>query len=125
MERKTFEFLSFSIAVEIWDKPWDEDSENIFGCCCFDLRGDGYFTVRFLMIDSPLKLEALVHETWHLFMSIMKMADTHYHSFEELNQEIYAYNFQVLHSKILDIVLKSKSYKKLSEKIKEEKNGVI
>ena len=112
VERKKLEFLSFRIILEIRDKAPDEWDENACGGCYDAPDDDICFKLWFALETSIPTFRTISHEVWHLFMTIMNYADKHEHTFEELNNEIYAYSFHTLFGMVMDSLLESKAYQK-------------
>ena len=119
-ERKSFSFLTFKIVVEIREDVPDGYDKNSAAGCQDDPGDDEVFRIWFSMKEELPSLTSVVHECWHLFMAVMNYVDKHEHTFEEMNNEIYAYNFHLLFSKVLDSILESKMYQRYSKKELEE-----
>lgn len=121
-ERKTFEFMGLvDVEVQLRDDAPEGFREEALGGvynepCGEDLK----YTVWFKGLPYGY---ALVHESWHLFCTIMAHIDNCEHSWLDLNSEIYAYNFHVLNNKILEIVTGMKWYKKLYDEREKEDGG--
>ena len=115
IERKKVKFLSFKIIVEIRDDTPEGFGEEAAGGCYDQPNENNEFKIWFTVERGAVGLKAITHECWHLFMSIMKMIDTHEHTFEELNNEIYAYSFHNLFGDVLGAVINSKLYQKAIE----------
>lgn len=120
IERKYFSFLTFKVVVELReDVP--EGFNEVAAAGCHDEPDDkGRFRLWFSFKEDIPSFGTIAHESWHLFMTIMYYIDKFDHSFEELNSEMYAYNFHILFSTILDIVLGSDTAKKRLETLEEE-----
>jgi len=118
-ERISFSFLTFKVTIELRDTAPSEWAETAVGGCYDEPDKDRTFRMWFLMKNeddySLPSLKIIAHECWHLFMTIMNHVDKWEHTFEELNNEIYAYNFHMLFSMVLDSILDSKSYRKMAE----------
>ena len=130
-EKKTFDFMGiFKINLELWDGTPDGFTPNaiagVYDEPSEDKEGNPVYTLWF---DGLVDGYVIMHESWHLFCTMMTHIDSHEHSWKDLNSEIYAYNFHVLSSEILETLTGMKHYKKLyDEKMKinkeEEKKDV-
>ena len=115
VEKKRFEFLSYKVIVEIRDTPpteWDK------GACggCYDKPDENFnFKVWFSLDKCIPNIRSISHECWHLFMTILNYVDNCNHTFEELNNEIYAYNFHILFGRVFDCIVNSKAGSKAIE----------
>lgn len=118
-ERKSFRFLGFTVLVELRDNPPEGFLEKTAGGCFDDPDDKGRFRVWFLGDLPPLKV--ISHECWHLYMTILGYMDTHEHTFEELNNEIYAYNFNILFENVLTLLFSMKRYQKAAMEDEEKR----
>ena len=119
-EKKRFDFMVFRIEVQMRDEPpYGFSSEALAGV--YDEPNDD--NIYMLWFNKLPSKEVITHECWHLFMTLMAQIDTHEHGFLELNGEIYAYNFHILYSKILDALCGMKYYKELYKEWEKEKKN--
>ena len=107
-EAVSFDFLTFTVFVEMRDDVPDGFLDIAAGGC-YDDPDTCKFGIWFK--DPSPSCNMIVHECWHLYMSLMSYIDHAPHTFEELNSEIYAYSFQLLYGQVLDIIYNSKHYK--------------
>ena len=111
-EHKHIKLFTFNITVEMFDDIPEDMPEYADGGV-YDEPDDNFnFKVWFSFVRGIPKLQYIAHECWHLYMTVLKHIDSNEHAFEELNNEIYAYNFQDLFQNVLDALLSSKIYKK-------------
>lgn len=110
-EKKTIEFLGQQIEVQLLDKVPDGHENAIAGVLPTEENEPFKIWFKGLIADSTL-----VHEVWHLFMTMMGALDNEPKYFLELNTEIYAYNFHTLYRSVKDTVTGMKSYKALYKK---------
>ena len=115
IEKKKFEFLSYTIVVEIRDKPPTKWDERACGGCYDKPDENINFRIWFSLDKNIPNIRTIAHECWHLFMTIMNYIDKFNHTFEELNNEIYAYNYHILFGNVFDCVINSKAYSKILE----------
>jgi hypothetical protein len=110
IERKRFSFLTRRVLVEIRDDS-PEGWPSIADAGCYTEPDDkGEFLVWFSVERGVPGLSTISHECWHLFMTILGYADKNEYSFDVLDSEIYAYNFQILFMDVLNSLLNSKAY---------------
>ena len=119
-EKKRFDFMVFRIEVQMRDEPPYGFSEEALGGVYDEPNNDNIYMIWFNKLPSK---EAIVHECWHLFMTLMAQVDNHEHGFLELNGEIYAYSFHILYSNILDALCSMKYYNQLYKEWQEEKKN--
>ena len=81
--------------MEIRDEA-PEGWPSIADAGCYTEPDDkGEFLIWFSVGRGVPGLSTIAHECWHLFMTILGYADKNEYSFDVLDSEIYAYNFQV------------------------------
>ena len=115
-QEKTIKYLGFTIKCLLLSE--DEKAPVIYGIPFREgsaggvVKGDdNSFTVWFSDIPT---MDALVHETYHLFCYIMEvMNGDNCFTWNELNAEIYAYNFHALYDEISDTFISMPLYKKI------------
>ena len=118
-EHKFIKVLTFTVLVEIRDDMVEEVPEYADGGVHdgpFMKNGRICFKIWFSLVRGLPAIQHIVHECWHLYMTILKYIDEHEHTFEELNNEVYAYTFQDSFQNIFNTILTSKIYQKLIEK---------
>ena len=129
-EKKTFLFMGiFKVEVQIWDGVPEGFNENAVAGVYDEPKeskdGTPIYTVWF---SGLVEGYVIMHESWHLFCTMMAHIDSHEHSWRHLNEEIYAYNFHVLSGEVLENLTSMKYYKKLYDERdktnKEEKKDV-
>ena len=116
--RKYIDFLSARVCVMLTDCAPEGFREEAVAGVYGQPKDGNIFGIWFNGLVCP---DEVVHECWHLFMSIMATADDKEHIFLELNDEIYAYSFHTLFNDVLDAVTGLKAYKELWDK--EQKKG--
>ena len=110
-EKKTIEFLNQQIEVQLLDHTPEGHGNAIAGVLPTEENEPFKIWFNGLVTDGTL-----VHECWHLFMTMMGTLDESPKYFLELNSEIYAYTFHTLFLQIKDTVTGMKSYKALYRK---------
>lgn len=119
LQKKRIEFLECDIDVMLVDSAPKEFRENALAGVYGAPKEGSLFKIWFKGIVTS---EEVVHECWHLFMTIMAVMDDDAKYFIDLNDEIYAYSFHTLFSKVLDAITRMKKYKEIYEKeIKKKK----
>lgn len=123
-QQRTIEYLGFTIRCLLLSK--DEDAPTIYGVVFREdavggvARSDeNQFTMWFR--DVPM-INALVHETYHLFCYLMETmnGETPF-TWEELNSEVYAYCIHTLYTKVADTFCGMPLYDKLFIEYKKNK----
>lgn len=105
--KKSFNFLAFTVEVYITDSaPNGFRKEAVAGVYPHE-DNSPVFKIWF---KKTLTQETLVHECWHLFMTMLMAMDNRPHYFDELNTEIYAYSFHSLVSNVLETATNMKAY---------------
>ena len=116
-ERRYIEVLTFKVVIELRETTPEGFAETA-SAGVYDEPDENFtFKMWFKIEEDPLGLKIIAHECWHLFMSIMNHVDKFEHTFEELNNEIYAYNFHKLVGDVLDALFSTKTYSRFLEKI--------
>ena len=111
-EKKYFEVMTFKVCLELRDDVPKDFAEKAVGGV-YDLPDDNMvFRMWFNTSNGTPGLRIISHECWHLFMTIMNYIDKHEHTFEELNNEIYAYNFHKLFNDVIGNMFNMKMYQK-------------
>lgn len=105
--RKRFNFLAFVIEVYLTDSAPEGFREEAVGGVFPHEDNSPVFKIWF---KKTITQESLVHECWHLFMTMLMVIDNKPHYFEELNTEIYAYSYHSLVSNVLETVTGMKAY---------------
>ena len=118
-ESKTLHWLTFDVKLELHEDVPEGYNENALAGVDDEADDDGRFRIWFKGITT---IDAVVHETWHLFFIIMAFSDSHAVRFDELNRELYAYSFQHLFNMVHDNLTGMRLYRRLwDERSKEEK----
>lgn len=112
IERKKFSFLTYTVIVEVRDTAPEKWNPLAIGGCYDEPDDKGNFVVWFTLDKGAPGLKTIAHECWHLFMTILNHVDKYNHTFEELNNEIYAYNFHMLFNSILESIFVTKGYQR-------------
>lgn len=121
-EHKCFKVLTFTVDLELCSSPIKDAPENADGGVNdepYFVSGHPVFKIWFSFAHGIPATSIIAHECWHLYMTILSYVDSHYHTFQELNNEIYAYTFQDIFNEVMNAVVSSKLCKK---KIDEENN---
>lgn len=105
--KKTFPFFSFIIEVYITDSAPEGFREEAIAGVYPHEDNSPVFKIWF---KKTLTQETLVHECWHLYMTMLMAMDNKPHYFEELNNEVYAYGFHSLVMNVLDTATSMKAY---------------
>ena len=113
IERKTIEVLTFTVIVELRDTTPKGFADIACGGCYDEPDEQCRFKIWFSTKFGTPGLKIIAHECWHLYMTVLKHIDKHDHTFEELNTEIYAYNFHKMFDDVLDCLFNMKEYQKL------------
>lgn len=107
VSKKKFDFLAFTVEVWLTDSaPIGFKEEAIAGVFPHE-DNSPVFKIWF---KKSLSYESLVHECWHLFMTMLMVMDKEPHFFSELNSEIYAYSYHSLVSNVLETATSMKAY---------------
>lgn len=123
-EKKTFDFLGIKIECLLTDTSPEDFGDNADGGVYGVPVLDNPTTFR-VWFKGLVKDFVVVHECWHLYFAIMKYIDSRVHTLDELYEEIYAYTFHTLYSRVLETVTTMKLYKKFwEEEKKDEGNNV-
>ena len=117
-QRKRIEFLG--VRVDVWlysdDEPVEGHREGVFGWCDYDIENQEFaIGFRGLICEA-----AIVHECFHLYFAILSLMDAKEHTMGDLIDEIYAYSFQDLYSKVLETVTGMKLYKRIWNERKDD-----
>lgn len=113
--KKKFNFLAFTVEVWITDSTPEGFREKAVAGVFQHEDNSPLFKIWF---KKTLSYESLVHECWHLFMTMLMAMDNKPHYFLELNDEIYAYSYHSLVSNVLETATSMKIY---SDYFKEQK----
>lgn len=105
--KKRFYFLAFIVEVYITDCAPEGFREDAIAGVYPHEDNSPVFKIWF---KKTITQESLVHECWHLFMTMLMVMDNDPHYFEELNNEIYAYNFHSLVTNVLETATGMKAY---------------
>lgn len=105
--KKSFNFMGFIVEVYITDSAPNGFREDSVAGVYPHEDNSPVFKIWF---RKTLTQEMLVHECWHLYMTMLMVMDSSPHYFEELNNEIYAYNFHSLVMNVLDTATGMKVY---------------
>ena len=107
VSKKRFNYLCFIIEVWLVDSaPKEFRNEALAGVFPHE-DNSPLFKIWF---KKSLTYETLVHECWHLFMTMLMTMDNKPHYFYELNTEVYAYNFHSLVSNVIETATSMKAY---------------
>ena len=120
IETKQINFNVFRIKLELRDDIPKGYCDDSFGGVDCHPNKNGIFRIWFKTIP---RWDVIAHEIWHLFFTIMSNADSYNHTFDELNNEIYAYNFQHLYDLILTSLRNMKLYKKCYDEMHKTKEN--
>lgn len=118
-QKKTFDFMGVKVECILTDKEPEDYSPGADGGVYGAPVLDDPTTFR-VWFKGLVKDYVIVHECWHLYFAIMKHIDSRVHTLDELYEEIYAYTFHTLYSRVLETVTTMKLYKKFWELHKEE-----
>ena len=113
LQKKRIEFLACDIDVILVDSAPKEFRKEALAEVYPTMENGNLFKVWFKGIVTS---EEVVHECWHLFMTIMAVMDDSEKYFIDLNDEIYAYSFHTLFNKVLDAITSMKKYKEIYDK---------
>ena len=116
-EKSSFDFLYFSVEVTLTDTVPEGFREEALAGVYSEITDN---TVR-VWFKGPVTQDAIVHEAWHLFHKTLAAMDNQLHYFDDLNSEIYAYEFQWLCGKLLELITSMDLYKTLYNQSKEAK----
>ena len=107
INKKSFDFLAFKVEVWLTDSaPKGFRDEALAGVFHHEANSP-IFKIWF---KKTVTTNSLVHECWHLFMTILSAMDCTPHYFDELNSEIYAYSFHSLTQNVLETATSMKAY---------------
>ena len=126
-ERVVVKILTFKVEIKLYDKTPKGMPDYADGGVYDDLSLDkdhDAFKIWFSFARGIPTLQTLVHECWHLYMTILSHVDNHEHTFEELNNEVYAYCFQDIFHTVFNAVICSKTYKRLADEDDRNKQQV-
>lgn len=112
VSKKSFSFLAFTVEVWLTDSPPEGFREESLAGVFYREPNDDIVRIWF---KGLVNTDTVVHECWHLFIEMLSAMDNKPHYFSELYDEIYAYFFHTLVSKVLETVTSMKEYKKFWE----------
>lgn len=107
VSKKRFPFLAFTVEVWLTDSAPNEFRKEAVAGVFPHEDNSPLFKIWF---KKSLTYESLVHECWHLFMTMLVGMDNKPHYFAELNDEIYAYSYHSLVSNVLETATSMKAY---------------
>lgn len=107
VSKKRFNYLCFIIEVWLVDSAPEGFREEAVAGVFPHEDNSSLFKIWF---KKSLSYESLVHECWHLFMTMLIAMDNKPHYFSELNNEIYAYSYHTLVSNVLETVTGMSAY---------------
>lgn len=113
LQKKRIEFLECDIEILLVDFPPKEFRKEALAGVYPPVKDSNLFKIWF---KGVVTAEEVVHECWHLFMTMLAVMDDSEKYFVDLNEEIYAYSFHTLFGKILDAITSMKKYKELYDK---------
>lgn len=110
--KKTFDFLGFTVEVWLVDSVPDGHRKEALAGVEEHEPNSPVVKIWFRGLVCPTMV---VHECWHLYMTMLGAMDNKAHWFDELNSEVYAYSFHSLFDKVLESVTSMKAYHQLWE----------
>lgn len=118
--KKRIQFLVFDIDVMIRDDVPENFNEASQGGIYTRKSNKDDSIVLVIWFKDVADMNIMCHECYHLFMRMLELIDDGAYSFNELNSEIYAYEFGMLCQRVLNVVRSFPYYQELLAKLNRE-----